>query len=292
MDQFLIYRIAIIVILAFIYMAFDVFNKRNVPTIFAYASLVIGVIMTALYYPDLQSISLSAVVVVIVSSLGYVFYRIGQLGAADVIEFAAISMILPVQPAPYLLSYLQFNMPFIVSIFIATGVTALLMIPFYYLPRASLMLKKKMFGMVRSKDLYRGLLMLVAYLAFTAFLIYFLQIGIIGIVLMLLITASSLITTIFQAPITDTMIENIPVSRFEEGDIIALNLMKKSEIKRMKEKIKGFDHLVTLRIIKEMSNKKIKLKFPVYRKAMPLALPIFIAVLISILFGNLILIII
>ena len=60
----------------------------------------------------------------------------------------------------------------------------------------------------------------------------------------------------------------------------------------MMEKIKGFDHLVTLRIIKEMSNKKIKLKFPVYRKAMPLALPIFIAVLISILFGNLILIII
>ncbi len=54
----------------------------------------------------------------------------------------------------------------------------------------------------------------------------------------------------------------------------------------------GFDRLVTPGIIGLMKKKGVRTKFPVYRKAMPLALPIFAGVIISLLIGNIIFLII
>ncbi|MFI5412763.1 MAG: hypothetical protein ACHQX1_02635 [Candidatus Micrarchaeales archaeon] len=292
MDSLLIYRIAAILIIAFIYMIFDVFNKRNVPSIFAYASLIIGIIFTLSYYPDTHTMLISTGIAVVIASVGYVFYRAGQLGAADVIELAAISLMLPIQPAPYLVSYTQFGLPFIISVFIAAGVIALVMIPFYYLPRARAMLKKNLFRLITKGDMYKGFLLLAAYILFTGFMVYQLSVGIIGVTLMIIIMVSSMITAVFERPITDSMIEYIPIEKFEDGDIIATNVMKKSEINRIREKMKGFDRLVTQKTIAQMKKLKVKDKFPVYRQAMPLALPIFLGVVVSILFGNLMIVII
>jgi Flp pilus assembly protein protease CpaA len=290
-DPLLVYRLAIVVLIALVYMIFDVFNNRNVPTVFAYATILVGVAMTVLYYPDFQTIMISSLIAIIVCGLGYVFYKIGQIGAADVAELTAISLILPLQPAAYLTSVTQFNLPFIISVFIATGVVALLMIPLYYLPRAGIR-RKSLFEGVGRKELYKGLMLLVAYMAFILFLVYELNITIIGVAVLAVVMVSSIVTIVFETPITDSMIEYIQASKFEEGDIIALNLMKKRDISFMKKRLRYFDRLVTHALISNMKEKKIKQKFPVYRKAMPLALPIFAGVILSILLGDIMLLII
>ena len=92
---------------------------------------------------------------------------------------------------------------------------------------------------------------------------------------------------LFTIPITYSMVEYVGVKRFDEGDIIALNLMDNKSINAIKKKIKSFDRLLTQSLIKKMKKAKIKEKFPVYKEAMPFALPIFVALIISILIGNL-----
>ncbi len=285
-------RIGVLLLIALIYMLFDIFNNRNVPTYFAYATLVIGVLALASYYPDFQTMEIGALVAIIIGSIGYVFYRAGQIGAADVIELAVISLILPIQQLPYLASGAQHSIPFIISVFIATGLVALLIIPIYYLPRARRLLNKRLFSMVSRKDMFKGLMLLVAYLAFGVFVAYELRPAPIGLFILSLIGLGSLATAIFETPITDSMVEYISVEKFEDGDIIALNLMKKGEIAAAKRKIRGFDRLVTPGIIGLMKKKGVRTKFPVYRKAMPLALPIFAGVIISLLIGNIIFLII
>lgn len=291
MDVLFIARIALVAAIAFVYMLFDLFNRRNVPSIFAYATLGFGTVFT-IFYLNTTAIIISFAIALVIGALGYLVYRAGQLGAADVIEFAAISLILPVQPAAYLTSTAQFGLPFVISLFIATGVVALFMIPIYYLPRAKRVLKKSLSSYLTRSDLFKSALLTVAYLAFLSLLFFYIGVSWLGILLVLLIMVSSVVTMVFARPITDSMVEYIGIKDFEEGDMIALNLMNGREIRETKKKIKGFDRLITLSVMKEMQKAKIKRKFPVYRHAMPLALPIFIGVIISLLFGNLLLLVI
>ncbi len=290
MDTFFTVRIASVIVIALVYMLFDLFNRRNVPSVFAYATLGLGTVFT-IFYLDVTTIMVSAAIAIVIGALGYLVYRAGQLGGADVIEFAAISLILPIQPIPYLSSSFQFNLPFIISVFIATGVVALAMIPLYYLPLASSAAKKGLWSYVKRSDIMKGAIIAAAYLAFLLFLAFGTAASAIGLIIVIVVMLSSIVTMTFEKPITDSMVENIPASEFEEGDMIALNLMSAKEIAAMKKRIKGFDRLVTGKTIIEMRRRKIARRFPVYRNAMPLALPIFVGVVVSLLFGNLLLLI-
>ncbi|MCW6160352.1 MAG: hypothetical protein LVQ95_04685 [Candidatus Micrarchaeales archaeon] len=291
MDAFFIVRVAAVIVIALIYMLFDLFNRRNVPSVFAYATIGLGTVFT-IFYLNITTIAVSAAIAIVIGALGYLVYRAGQLGGADVIEFAAISLILPIQPVPYLSSIFQFNLPFIISTFIATGVVALAMIPLYYLPLASSTAKKGLWGCVKRSDIMKGAILAAAYLAFLVFLAFGTPASTIGLILVLVVMLSSIVTMTFEKPITDSMVEYIKVDKLEEGDMIALNLMSVKEIREMKRKVKGFDRLATMKIINEMKGKRISKRLPVYRKAMPLALPIFIGIILSLLFGNLLLLII
>ena len=84
------------------------------------------------------------------------------------------------------------------------------------------------------------------------------------------------------------MVELVTIDKCDEGDIIAFNLMKKSEIDSIRKRVKIFDRLVTKELMAEMEAKRVKDKLPVYRNALPFAVPIFIGVALSILFGNII----
>ena len=290
-DPLFLTRLVAVFAIALIYTVFDLFNRRNVPGTYAYTTLAIGIVLT-LAYLNIQTIAISFAIAAVIGSIGYLIYRAGQLGAADVIEFAAISLIIPFFSSPFLTSAPQLNLPFIIAVFIASGIVSLILIPFYYLPRADRMLKGQLAMMISGKDVFKGVLLSVAYLVFIAFMVLYLNVSVIGLVIIIVLMVSSLITAVFERPITDSMVEPIPVSKFEEGDIIALNLMKQSEINAMKRQVKGFDRLVTSKIIEEMKKKRITKKFPVYRSAMPLALPIFVGLVVSLLFGNVLLLII
>lgn len=290
MDTLTAVRIAAIVVSALLYMLFDIFNNRNVPSLFAYGTLVLGLVLTLLY-GDIGVITESLLIAVAVGALGYIIYRIGQIGAADVIEFAAISLMMPIMPNNNSLFgvHPQFGIPLIISVFMASGVFALAMIPFYYIPRAKMVLKRDLSSFIDQKDKFKGFAIFVAYMAFAAFAQLEIGLSPIGWALVLTLAISSVETTVFERPLIDSMVQRIPVSMFEEGDIVATNMMSSGEISRVRRHVREFDRLMTGKLIAQMKKAKIKEKFPVYRNAMPLALPIFLGTVVSLLFGNIML---
>lgn len=289
MDSFFTIRVISAVVIAFIYMLFDVFNKRNVPEKFAYATLVFGFIFTLISF-DQSTIISSVTIAAIVLGLGYLVYKFGEIGAADVIEFVALSLLIPTQTAPFLIGRAnQFGLPFVVSLIVSTGIVSLVIVPLYYLPRARRLLKRPLIYFITDKDLFKSTILSISYLAFTLFIILLLGINPVGLLLLVIMMINSAIIILFERPITDSMVELVSVEKFEAGDIIAFNLMNEEEIKRLKISVKNFDRLITQEVIDEMKRKKIKTKIPVYKQAMPLALSIFIALVLSLLFGNIIL---
>jgi len=287
MDFFYI-RIASLIIIATVYMLFDVFNKRNVPTVFAYATLAYGLVLTLLYQtPSLIYESVGIALVVI--GVGYVVYKIGQIGAADIIEFAAISLMLPLQPVPFLAGMpSQFGLPTIISVFVCTGMVALVTVPLYYLPRARRMTKKPLLSFVSQQAVLKSALITSAYLIFIIFMFVELKIRLAGVAILLIMLIFSTLMIIFEKPITDSMVEYVDYRKFDEGDIVAFNLMTLKQITAIKKRVRSFDRLLTSKLISEMRAKRVSIKLPVYKDAVPLALPILAGVIISLTIGNLI----
>ncbi len=280
-------RIASLIVIGLIYMLFDLFNRRNIPSWFVYSAFVYGVLLTLLYF-NLSIIFVSAAIAAFVFAIGYFVYRNGYLGAGDVFEFATLSLILPFQSAPLLLGVGQLGLPFIVSVFMAAGIAALIIIPIYYLPKAHI--KTARIGKdITSGDAARAVLIGLVYLLFGIFLILDVGVGFIGIAVLVLLMLGSVMIMLFQRIIARSMVKYVGVSRFEEGDMIATNLMAPSAIAASTKQIKSFGRLVTPELIKEMRRKRITTKFPVYKNAVPLAAPIFIGIVAALLFGNIIL---
>ncbi|MDE1810509.1 MAG: hypothetical protein KGH66_00490 [Candidatus Micrarchaeota archaeon] len=281
-------RIASLIIIGIVYMLFDLFNKRNVPTIFAYATLAFGFGMTLLY-PTQALILESLAISFIVLGLGYVVYKIGQIGAADIIEFAAISLIIPLQPVPLLAGAPgQFGLPMILSVLVSAGLVSLVIVPLYYLPRARKMLKQPLTSFIDRATITKAGLMTAAYLIFIIFLFMELRVNAVGIAILLVMLVFSTLLIIFERPITDSMVEYVDYRKFDEGDIVAFNLMTAKELQKVKNKVGKFDRLITSSIISEMRRKRVTTKLPVYKNAVPLALPIFIGIVLSLAVGNLI----
>jgi hypothetical protein len=108
-------------------------------------------------------------------------------------------------------------------------------------------------------------------------------------VLLFLVAVPSAVTLTFEGEITTRMIERMSPKGLEEGDIIAFNMMSPNE-KRHFARYPGFGRLATKQLIVRLKREKAKL--PVYRNAAPLAFFILIGVVISLLFGNLALLIV
>ncbi len=282
--ELLALRIASAVAIAAAYMLFDIFNKRNVPGVFAYATLIYGAVLTALYL-EVVPVLTSAAIALIILGIGYLIYRAGQVGAADVIEFAALSLIIPMQPVPIVAKQmLQFGMPFAVSVIVGTGIAAMVLVPLYYLPKARL--TKRSMSVSRTQ-IVKALAIAAAYLFFVFSLEKTAGITVDGAIILVILLLGSATITAFEEPITRSMVKYVPASQFDEGDIIAFNLMSKKEISAVKRRARRFDRLLTHELIREMRAKRIRQRFPVYKEALPLALPIFVGVVMSLLVGDL-----
>ena len=123
-------EIAVLLAISAIYALFDIFNRRNVPNVFAYATIAIGVVMALLAGGGyLFTFGVAAAV----AAAGYMVYRAGMLGGGDVFELVFVSLVLPIWQRPALLGIYQVFTPFVVSVVIAAGYAALLFIPVYYL---------------------------------------------------------------------------------------------------------------------------------------------------------------
>jgi len=279
-------EIFILILVTLIYAMFDVFNKRNVPNIFVYATIGLGVALALIANSGLNLVICFSIAAT-VGLLGYLFYRSGLLGGGDVLEFVFIALVMPTQIPPFFSNAYQWNIPFILSVMIAAGYTSLLFIPIYYMG-----IKKPQKNVQKSgekRKLKSGIMLFAAYLIFIIAIKYAYGISILGAALILLLAISSVIIMVYERRIYLGMVEFIYPSGLEDGDMIATNLMDRKDIAYFNKRSK-FGRLASNKLISEI--KGIKKKIPVYRDSVPFSLFIFFGVVISLLFGNLILTII
>lgn len=283
MISFLI-RIAILLVIAIAYAGFDLFNKRNVPDLFVYACLVVGIIIT-LTYP-LSTIILSLSIAAVMVVLGYIIYRKGVIGAGDFFELVTVSLILPIQPAVTLLGNFQLQFPFIFSVLIAAGYSAIICIAGYHLLVAA---KNKRINKreIQRNQVYRGVILFAAYMILLVFVKYAVNISNGAVVLIFVVAVASLLLIIFEKAINKGMVSYMYPALLVEGDMIAVNLMSKKDLDYFKSKTKDFGRLATAKMIKKI--KGVKRKMPVYTSGIPFAFYILIGVVISLLVGNLLL---
>lgn len=277
-------RIAILLAIAVIYALFDVFNKRDVPNIFVYATIVIGAAVALTY--DLRTIEFGALIAIGIGWFGYLMYRAGILGAGDVFEFMFVSLIFPIQPVPLLSGLGQIQLPFIFSVLIAAGYAATLFIPIYYLLLGERRHANIDYG-VHKHRIIKASALLAAYLVMLALLYVFANLSLVAVVLVLLIAVPSSIMLLYEKEIYLGMVSFIYPSSMTDGDMIAVNLMRPSDISYFRKKDPEFGRLATGSIIRSI--KKVRKKLPVYRNSVPFALFVLIGIAISLLFGNLVL---
>ena len=276
-------RMGILLTVVVLYALFDLFNKREVPDAFVYAALAIGLLITFTYPKTTAEISL--LMAVAVAAIGYVIYRAGFWGAGDFFELTTISLILPIQPRPLLVSVDQLGMPFVVSFFISTGLAAIWIVPIYYL----LVNREKTSKRTKTQPIYKilGVLLITIYLMLLLFVYLLFGISWLRLLIIAAIGIPSAIILAYEEEITDKMTRLVPAKELTEGDIIAVNLMQGSEIRYFASKYKNFGRLVTKEMAKELSH--VDRKLPVYRHAAPFAVFVLIGVVVSLLFGNIIL---
>ncbi len=264
-----------------LYATFDLFNKRNVPDLFAYASIVAGLVITVVYNSDTLALSLG--IAAAVGIISYAVYRLGLWGAGDGFELVAVSLIFPLQPMPLFGYVPQFGLPFVLSVFVMTGLVATLAVPFYYLLFTKRTVVREKTGL---KHMFFGILLLSLYAFLFIFTFFFDHLTLGSMLLMILIAVPSSITLMFEEKITARMVTDTSPKELEEGDIIAFNMMSEKEMHYFTKKYPKFGRLATKKAIRELRNEKHTL--PVYKNAAPLAVFIGAGVVFSLLFGNII----
>ncbi len=279
-------RIASILVISFAYMLFDLFNKRNVPDLFVYATTAYAIVLTILYF-NYSTIAISLLIAAVIFGLGYLLYKYGQLGGADVFELAAISLMLPYQPS-VILNLPQYNFPFIFSILINAGIVSLVIMPIYYLPKYNSRFGSVLKAKTSKPDIFKASMFLIVYIVFYAFLVLHFGFHLITLIIILVLAVFSFLLLLFEKQIMRAMIRDVNISELEEGDMIATNLIPDSELDTL-SKLKYFGRLVTSKSLKELEGSGFSEKLPVYKDAFPFALPIFLGLAIALVAGNLIL---
>ena len=138
---------------------YDLFNNKNIPDQFLYAFLAIAFLTNLVLYEE-NLFWFSLAVAAFFSVVGYLFYKLGQLGGADVFVLASIMLLLPIHPS---FVGLSFNMPFILSVIIFSGVLFALYVIFYFGWKLS---------QVEAKPNLTYALMLIPYLLFAYWLCF------------------------------------------------------------------------------------------------------------------------
>src|SRR5271157_926239 len=93
---------AVRVVLAFLLVGiaayYDLFNKKNIPDKVLYAMLGLAFLVNLFFY-EATLFWFSLAIAAFFSAIGYLFYRLGQLGGADVIVLASVMLLLPLHPS-------------------------------------------------------------------------------------------------------------------------------------------------------------------------------------------------
>jgi Flp pilus assembly protein protease CpaA len=261
---------------------YDLFNRRNVPTWLTYALVAIGALFT-LASLNISIITQNFLIAIAIFVLGYLLYRAGQIGGADVLVFISIALLLPEAPAPLLSTtapHLEF--PFVFSVFILSGMLGVFGIFLKYVPAT---LYEFLRGeKIRISRAQAGLAVatLLLYTIFLYYLNSIVELPEVQLIIFLavVVCATSLFT--LKDYISEKhMIRMVGVDEIDEEDILAVEKMDQKVVSKYK-----LDKLLTPSEIDKLRKMGKKKKFPVY-KEMPVFMPyVLIALLAALLFGD------
>ena len=200
---------------------YDVFNKKNIPDQLLYGFLAVAFLTNLVFY-DEALFWFSLGVTVFLSAIGYLFYRVGQLGGADVFVIASIMLLLPIHPS---FVGMPFNLPLIFSVFIFSGVIFALYVLFYFGWKLT---------QVEARPKLAYALVLLPYAAFAYM---FINSFLFSWVFFAFVTISIVATVFFmmyRESLNQLLAEELPVSQLEPEDVLALEVMNKDMIERYK----------------------------------------------------------
>jgi len=250
---------------------FDLFNRRNVPNSVLYAFLGIALLTDIiLYQQDLFIFSVA--LAVFFSAIGYIFYRFGQLGGADIFIIASIILLLPIHPS---FVGLSFNLPFIFSVIVFAGVAfAVYVITFFGL--------KLIESGAQPKLVYA--LLLIPYLLFAFVYVNSIIFSLVYFVFVTILLLATIFFLMFKEDINLLLAERMSPAELEEEDVLALEMMDQKAVKKY-----GLKRLADRNEIERMKELKVP-EVWVYSKLPPFLPFLLLGMVLSLLFaGSLIL---
>lgn len=195
---------------------YDLFNRKNVPNRILYGFLGLAAVTNIaayLFQPDFDILIFTFGTALFISAIGYVFYRMGQIGGADVITMAAMVLLVPFVPS---FAGLSFNLPFIIPTMIYAG----LLFTIY----ATIKFATKITVQGGSPNL----LYLILIIPFIFFIYVYVNSPVfspiyLGIVSVLLL--ATIFFMVYKQDISLMLAEELPLDRIEAEDVVAIELI-------------------------------------------------------------------
>ncbi len=260
---------------------FDVFNRKWVPNYLVYGFGAAAILANVIFFsPEASFIAFALGIAVF--AISYPLYKIGQLGGADVYVLASIAALIPYLPKPLLSASQQVPYPFIFSVLVPTGIAFMLHMLFRFTPYISRKIAK---GNVKF-SLQR---LAAPALLCMAFAFFFYTLSALPVALppayfavLSFLFVALLFFTLFKDEIKYSMVEQLPVAKLQEEDVLALELMDAALVKKI-----SLSPLLSAKSIAALRKSGLK-KAPVYT-GMPFFLPyLLLGLLVSLLFGDMI----
>ena len=267
---------------------FDLRNNRNIPNALLYAMLVVGVAFNAFGLfgsaPAAQESMVAFVVAGGIFAAGYLLYRAGQIGGADVYVMGSVALLLPAQPrifagvaaAPY---------PYVFSVIAASGLAFMA----YMLAKYGVIALR---GAVKEKkgvDAKTALGMAVVALAYAAFIYVAGANGVFGLsyfVLVGFVVFASIFFMAFKGRMARMMAQEVPLSKIEEEDVLALEYMDEKVVEKYHLK-----RVADANELKRLAKLPIK-KYCVYTKMPPFLPHVLFGLLATLVFGDVLMLLI
>lgn len=246
---------------------FDIYKQKNIPDQFLQGFLAVAFILNLiLFQSDLFWFSIA--IALFFSAVGYIFYRLGQLGGADVFILASVMLLIPIVPS---FSGMSFNIPFVFPVIIFSGIAFAIYVMGYYGYKLSQ-------GEVKPKLVYA--LMLIPYLLFAYVYVNSFLFSAVYFMLITILLLATIFFLMFRDQLNGLLSEVVPVAKLEPEDVLALEVMNKDLVERYK-----LPRLMTQGAIDKLKKTKVT-EVSVYTKLPPFVPFILLGMLLSLLFAK------
>ncbi|MEM2948178.1 MAG: A24 family peptidase [Candidatus Anstonellales archaeon] len=259
-------RIAVAILMVGIGTYFDLFKNKNVPDKFLYACIGIAFLFAVFPFNDLSVYALAQGIFIF--AIGYMMYKAGQIGGADVYLLSAIAMLIPVPPS---ITGITMAVPFIFFVIIFSGLIFTAYNIVYFIVKLS---HEKI-----TKIDWVYLILAIPFAIFAYFYSNSIFYSPIYFSIITILFVGAVVFGAFRETIMKHAVVKVPVGKAEE-EVFASEYASERERKIVRVRV------IDKKTIEELKKAKIK-EITVYGKLPPFLPFVFVGVLLSLFFANL-----